>query len=204
MGNSRLWIYDMSELIFRNMAANNLDSNTEMIGVQSVSIRYQTLASISLRDRMVSLLSQGKRFNSIVFTTHGAPGLIKLDDDIVDARTIQNVFANHGLERLLLPGSRVYFAGCNVADKEAGWNFLETAARVFFKGSGGTAFGWTSYGFSAERTLGLIKNIVHVWGRTRFVMMSPDGVTLTRKDSVDIEHDLGTEMRKMELEREND
>ncbi len=199
---SRAYIYDSSELAFRNMAKYNSDPNTFMIPVQSPPKAAQTAALIFARDQLVSLLNQGTRLKSLVFVSHGRPGAIRIDDDTVDAKSLTNFFSNHSLQWLMAESGKVYFAGCNVADEEAGWKFLEAAAQVFLSGSGGKAFGWTSYGFGFNRSFGLVPNIVHVWGRPRYVYMSADGKTLKR--DVDIDHELGMERRKMDLEREND
>jgi hypothetical protein len=201
---SRAYIYDASELAFRNMAKYNSDPNTFMIPVQSPPKAAQAAALNFARDQLVSLLNQGTRLKSLVFVSHGKAGAIRIDRDTVDATSLRNIFGNHSLQWLMAETGRVYFAGCNVADKEAGWQFLEAAAHVFLTGSGGAAFGWDSYGFGLTRSFGLVPNIAHLWGRTRYVLVSTDGKTSTRKDSVGIEHEIGMEMRKEELEREND
>ena len=205
MSYRRAWIYDASEAIFTRMAERNSDGNTVLIPVQSPPRAAQTTPLLVLRDSLVGLLSQGSKFQSLVFATHGDSGKIVLDGEEVSAFDMKNILGKHGLERLLIPGGRVYFAGCNVAEGDPGWGFLEAAAKVFLNGSWGTVFAWTSYGIGFTRTLGLLPdNITHFWGRVRYVMISPGSTVLQRKDSVDIEHELGAEMRRMDLEREQE
>jgi hypothetical protein len=77
-------------------------------------------------------------------------------------------FRGHGYDQLFRTSGRVYFAGCNCADGDDGWAFLEAAGAIFLRSGGGQAFGWTSLGFAVPsffRPSG--GHAVHLWGDVR-------------------------------------
>lgn len=61
------------------------------------------------------------------------------------------------------------FAGCNVADGEDGWKFLERAGKLFLRTGGGYTLGWTSLGFE------LFDHDMHFWGDWRKVKFRAGG-----------------------------
>jgi len=137
-------------------------------------------------------LAEGKTFKRVMFETHGYPGMIFFGDEKgncqIDSDALTASFA--GYDALFPNQTRMYFAGCNVADEDAGWGFLETAGKTFFKRSGGTTFGWTSSGFAIGSNLigllspiSLLRNagrVWHAWGDARYVWVGPGGSPVLR------------------------
>jgi hypothetical protein len=70
--------------------------------------------------------------------------------------------------------TRVYFDGCNVAEGDAGWLFLQEIAKSLCRIGGGVVFGWTSLGFST-RGFHWPHKWVHPWGDVRYVVAAPGG-----------------------------
>lgn len=72
---------------------------------------------------------------------------------------------------LVTTNARIYFNGCNVAETNSGWEFLETAAGVFMTSGGGQVFGQTSVGFGNPFN----GHVVHLWGSTRTLFVDSNG-----------------------------
>ena len=96
------------------------------------------------------LLAEKKTFKRVAFETHGRPGMIGFGSERgnsgINSQTLIDSFGK--FDALFPDYTKILFAGCNVADKEDGWKFLETANKVFCKRSGGLTLGWTSVGMS--------------------------------------------------------
>lgn len=122
-------------------------------------------------EHLDSIVASGWRFNRVLFETHGQPGVMVMGDEGMDARWIRSELCGRGYETICEIGTKLYFNGCNVAEGEAGWDFLRAAAEVFLIGQGGIAFGHTSVGFASIRT----GHVIHPWGDTRYVVMAPGG-----------------------------
>jgi hypothetical protein len=114
------------------------------------------------------VLNSGRAFDRILFETHGSPGKIYFGDSSLGAdwwsyaRKYNNIAAYN---------VRVYFNGCNVADTDEGWRFLEAAANVFTAPGGGQVFGQTSLGFGNP----FDGHVVHLWGTTRILYLDAGG-----------------------------
>ena len=127
-----------------------------------------------LRGQLKGLISSGYQFHNCVFTTHGSPGAIWLGDQYINREVWYTEFYNGPYGKLFpFPNTKLYFAGCNVADGDKGWRFLTAAARSLLGVAGGTAMGWTSLGFG----LGPIHSghVAHLWGDTREVSVLAGG-----------------------------
>ena len=129
-------------------------------------------------DRLFSKLrwmtNEGTTFQNAVFRTHGCSGAIWFGDDYINAEKWYALFHHCRYERLCpFKDSKLYFAGCNIAEGAEGWRFLEAAARSLR--SGGIAIGWTSLGVSLAS-----RPSIHFWGDTRQVTFIPgrDGADL--------------------------
>ena len=85
-------------------------------------------------EHLDSIVASGWRFNRVLFETHGGPGVIGMGEDGIDARWMRAVLAGRGYETFCEAGTRLYFNGCNVAEGDAGWDFLRAAAEVFLIG----------------------------------------------------------------------
>jgi hypothetical protein len=122
-------------------------------------------------EQLDSVVASRQRFDRVLFETHGSPGVIVMGEDGIDARWMRAVLGGRHYESFCEIGTRLYFNGCNVAEGNAGWDFLRAAAEVFLIGRGGIAFGHTSKGFANP----LDGHVVHPWGDTRHVVMEPGG-----------------------------
>lgn len=128
-----------------------------------------------LRGEMSELVRQGIRFRNCIFTTHGAKGKIYFGNTQVYREIWYTQFYARGFDRLFpFPNTKVYFAGCNVAEGPDGWQFLEAAARSLLHSAGGVAIGWTSSGFGSPFS----GHMRHLWGDTRQAVVLAGGMTL--------------------------
>jgi hypothetical protein len=174
---TRLWIYDKAEFSDAVEANRGLDTITIPIEKQSDHTGLTTLG-----ETLDTLVHNGIRCWKVVFYTHGSPGLIRLAGSDIDANIIRNIqrFSPH---RIFAGPGRLYFAGCNCADGEAGWKFLENAGSVFLRSLGGESFGWTSLGLSFPSWVPLIGgHAEHLLGNTRHVFIGAGGVVFRRYD----------------------
>ena len=128
-----------------------------------------------LRGEMSILIEQGVQFRNCIFTTHGNEGVIFFGNQWINQEVWYSQFYSRGYDRLFpFPNTKLYFAGCNVADGPRGWKFLEAAARSLLRRAGGAAIGWTSLGFGSPFS----GHMRHLWGDTRQVMVLPGGESL--------------------------
>jgi hypothetical protein len=121
------------------------------------------------------LVRNARRFDRILFETHGGPGYINFRGQSIDAdwwREAQG--RNWG--NLTTANARVYFNGCRVAAGSDGWAFLGAVAAILLNPGGGEVFGQTSRGFGNLFT----GHVVHLWGQTRKVIVGPNGRILRR------------------------
>jgi hypothetical protein len=107
--------------------------------------------------------------------------MIFFNHQAIHASTLRTSFANRGYENLFPDGGKILFGGCNVAEDDAGWGFLEAAASLFFPRQVGLTLGWTSTGyFVPQWSLALSPllwltsggHMVHVQGETRQVLIT--------------------------------
>jgi hypothetical protein len=135
---------------------------------------------ISFLEKWLDLLvKDGMTFSKALWFTHGAPGQIKIGNDII-FDTAWRGLQGKGYDRLFPADAKIGFNGCNVAKEDVGWNFLEQAGRVFFS-NGGTVFGYTSYGIALPYNQFLWPEsgkVYHLYGNARrveFVFNHPYG-----------------------------
>jgi hypothetical protein len=144
-----------------------------------------------LKGELDKLVADGKTFERVMFYTHGNVGAIFFGDERNNRQIDVSVLPALQKYNVLFPFfCRMYFAGCNVADGDEGWQFLATAGRVFFPKRGGVTFGWTSKGFfdggnlikllAPLPSLALSGHEDHLWGDARYVFTGPGGVTVQR------------------------
>jgi hypothetical protein len=128
-----------------------------------------------LRGQLLGLIEQGFQFRNCIFTTHGNKGVIFFGDTYITSDMWYTEFYHRHFERLFpFKDTKIYFAGCNVADGPLGWKFLEGAARSLLGTTGGVAIGWTSLGLGSP----ISGHVRHLWGDTRQVMLLEGGDTL--------------------------
>jgi hypothetical protein len=143
------------------------------------------VSMLALHNLFCHCLNEGHTFQSLLFTTHGAPGAIAFDREVVGREEWLNYFYGEKFETLFpVPFARIYFGGCSVAAGEVGWQFLEATGLTFLRAWGGAVMGWTSTGFGVPSFVPLVGgHDVHPWGDVRTVTVGPasdGGLDLTR------------------------
>ena len=141
---------------------------------RQVPVQVELGGTQALLDALDNLVAKGAAFKRAVVSSHGSPGAISIGNERIDSSTLRRCFANKGYDRLFPLFTRMGFVGCNVADGDQGWAFLEAAANIFFKSMGGIAFGWDSAG------LAIPFHSVHLWGDCRYVVAAPGGFVIDR------------------------
>ena len=181
-------IYDADDWITRQTAViyNFRESDVKPVGVRG--------GIQGLLRELDTLLKQKWVFTRVVFSTHGNAGHIHFKGEPIGVHTLTKEFAHRGYERLFpVVQTRMYFNGCNVADGDKGWNFLEKAAYIFLKTMGGVAFGDTSKGFAMHPIIMpfmppwlypmVAGKVIHPWGDTRYVFVGPGGNFVKREEN---------------------
>ena len=171
MASSKLYIYDGASEIDRSQADGRFSAGS-----------VQTLACGSaqeLKAGLTGLIAQSKTFKRVVFQTHGGPGRIRFGSDRITADVLRKDFTGFG--RLFPSRAKLYFDGCNVADEEAGWEFLSAAGKAFLQSQGGIAMGYTSLGIGMPGWMPRFGgHTIHLWGNLRFIEFGPRGVETSR------------------------
>lgn len=126
---------------------------------------------VALRD----LVSAGKTFDRCLFETHGSEGQISFGHEALAMSNIDSWLANQGYDRLFPHRSRIYFNGCNIADNDKGWDFLDAAGRIFLRIGGGETFAQTRFG-TAYPWNWLNGHIYHIGSQTCYSRWYPGGV----------------------------
>jgi len=182
-----LHIYDSDDTLMRQTAPFQSwhESDIKQVGVRG--------GVKGLRRELDKLLYYGWTFGKIVFQTHGSSGGISFAQERLNRDRLLSEFDNRGYEKLFpMVQTRMYFNGCNVADGDRGWSFLETAASIFLKTMGGVSFGHTSVGFAMHPAVSMFLmsgivyplvagKTVHPWGETRYVYVGPGGKFVKRE-----------------------
>jgi len=87
-----------------------------------------------LTKELDKLLSKGHTFGSAIITTHGKPGQIEFDGEVI-SRYGSTINSTHS--GLFPFGGKVYFNGCNVGANEEGTGFVRYMGRVLLQHVGG-------------------------------------------------------------------
>lgn len=174
-----LQIYDASAetLLWHNQLFEPRDDASVSLGVKSTKALHEELAK---------LVAAGKTFSRLLFETHGKPGMLKLgDDSILYFDFSGNPHWTDAHYDSLFPfATKVIFGGCNVAEGDDGWKFLENAGKLLLRIGGGYTLGWTSLGFH------LFGEDIHFWGDWRRVNISPGGLVSDRRTKSDVVPDI--------------
>jgi hypothetical protein len=144
-----------------------------------------------LSEELDKLLVMELTFKRVVITCHGSPGLIRFDGNDCAVEQLKTYFANKQHYRLFPLPTRMYFNGCQVGAEEKGWQFLETAGKIFLRQAGGTVFAHTTDGYLANAwgiftSLGMYAgsygHVVHDSDddKTRYVTIGPGGAVIKR------------------------
>ena len=124
-----------------------------------------------MRNALDDLLAANTVIDRLLIETHGSPGRISLGGSSVNHTVIDNWFANRGYERMFSGSANIVFNGCNVAEGDDGWRFLEKFGNALLKLNGGQVTGWTSAGFSSP----FDGHVIHLWGDARTLFFAPGG-----------------------------
>jgi hypothetical protein len=161
-----LHIYDSSDAMIRQTA-----------GRRNVADQLPVADGNDLDDGINGLLAAGRYFDRVLFETHGCPGQISFGGVGIGASYWGSAKTNKlNWYRLVTNNARIYFNGCNVAEGDQGWAFLEAAADVFLNPGGGEVFAQTSVGFGNPFN----GHVIHLWGDTRRIFVAADGRILER------------------------
>lgn len=129
-----------------------------------------------LRKALDDLVSDGQTFARALFETHGNAGAIYFDGERVDAGLLNRQFVNRGYEKLFpYLWSRIYFNGCDIADRGAGWDFLDAAGRIFLRLGGGVTFAQTDPGRLLFPWSTLTGHVIHFAADTCYSSFGPGG-----------------------------
>lgn len=137
--------------------------------------RLPVTSGAELLTQLDALKGAGKHFSRILFETHGSPGRISFGNRYIDATWVRSLIPR-GYTSLTTRNARVYFNGCNVAEGDGGWDFLEAAVELFLTPGGGEVFGQTSVGFGNPFN----GHVVHLWGDTRRLYVDGTGRIVER------------------------
>jgi hypothetical protein len=133
-----------------------------------------------LRRALDKLVSARKTFQHCVFETHGHVGGISFRHEGLEASNIVAWLGSRGYERLFPLWSRIYFNGCNIADDDGGWDFLDAAGKIFLHLGGGETFAQTGRGTLLPWDY-LNGHIHHFWSDTCYSRWFAGGVFLDHR-----------------------
>ena len=119
-------------------------------------------------------IRQRRQFGNIFFSTHGSPGDVSLPSGSLNASNTHQLIARRAI---FGDQGRVLFMGCNCADDEVGWRFMEAVGRALIQS--GFVGGSNSVIISAR--WGLIEPRLPAWGLLRIVQMR-DGNVIRRSE----------------------
>jgi hypothetical protein len=174
--SDRLYIYDAGDKL---LGDGPHDADSHRLGI--------TGGVKGLHQALGQLVNEGKTFTKVLWQTHGNAGLIRFKDKTTGDKSFiiaeswrGSEFIGKGYEKLFPKPTKMYFDGCNVAEGDDGWRFLENAGSLFLH-EGGVVMGWTSSGFNLW-----FGHSVHFWGDVRYVSVGPKGVIKGRTDTDEI------------------
>lgn len=149
---------------------------TGAIGVRVTSF----LDFYSSMDNFVKI---GTKIDRMVIETHGSPGAIYFDQDMVTVTSIQSL-AGRRYETIFEDDARIFLNGCNIAESECstgtcgpdgnGRKFLFEVAKVFLKRGGGRIGASTSKGLAMP----ISNKVYHLWGNTVYVYINKGGTDI--------------------------
>jgi hypothetical protein len=162
-----LHIYDSTDfLIDITAAVRHISSLTPIYPVD-------VAGRIELRDALDKLVSDGETFSRCIFETHGSPGAIAFGKELITGDTFRG-WLNRGYNKIFNLQSRIYFNGCDIADDERGWDFLDGAGHLFLSRYGGQAMAQSEPG----HPILLTGHVVHFSAKVCRSVWAPCGVFL--------------------------
>jgi hypothetical protein len=122
-------------------------------------------------------VATGITFDRMAVYGHGGPGNIKFGQELIMPHNIRSNIGI-GCHRLFPLPSKIYFGGCNVAETDFGWTFLQAVGACFLRIGGGEVLAYRTYGAQFFES-GPIR---HLTGGLRTMVFSPGGVEASRND----------------------
>jgi hypothetical protein len=175
----KLYIYDESSSIDRKQAVGRFEKDYDIYALPVSSIQ-------ALHEGLSRLVSNKATFDRVLFQTHGNSGMVFFNHEAIQTENLKTTFAGKNYHQLFPYHTRMYFDGCNVAEGEDGWRFLEAAGTVFLRGRGGVTFGFTNMGTGMPGWLPFIGgHTIHFGGTVKYVTLGPGGVVIKRHTSDD-------------------
>lgn len=178
MSDDRLAIYDADDSSCRSFGENRDAS-------RKLAISGGVAALKNSWDGFVK--SPGGPYSRVVFDTHGNKGMIFFKHEAVLWGDVSRIFGGVDYGRIFPSFTRVYFDGCNVAEGDFGWLFLQEIAKALCGKGGGVVFGWTSKGYALSVWGHTAPHKwFHPWGKVRYVVAKPGGFIDDMFDTEDI------------------
>jgi hypothetical protein len=162
-----LHIYDSSDFMIDLTASIRRLTGSASIYKIAVEGRFD------LVDALDKLVSDGETFSRCIFETHGSPGAIYFGQDLIDGDVFRG-WTNRGYNKVFNLWSHIYFNGCNIADNETGWDFLDGAGKLFLTHGGGQASAQSEVG----RPILFTGHVVHFGAKVCRSVWAPGGVFL--------------------------
>ena len=169
MSTGRLVIYDAE------------NSDMTRMGTDTDADRYLAIHNMEeLANKWDQFVhSPGGTYSRVVFVCHGGPGfvLFNVQDpdvptrDYLDWGRVPKIFGGRDYRHVFPTYMRVYFPGCNCAETDMGWLFLDMMARNLCSFQGGLVFGWTGKGYFWPWS----DHMRHFSGDCRYVDAGPGG-----------------------------
>lgn len=178
MSTNRLAIYDADD-----QSCNSFGENRD--AERKIAVTGGLKGLVAAWDSFMQ--SPGGPYAKVVFDTHGNAGEIFFNGEGLGWGGVGKVFGKYNYTHVFPRFTRVYFDGCNVAEDDEGWLFLQEVAKAFLRAGGGLVFGWTSKGY----TLGIGGHTaphkwVHLTGKVRYVVARAGGGVDDMFDSEDL------------------
>lgn len=177
-----LQIYDASARtwLWNNPLFERNDDASVSLGVNGTK---------ELHEELAKLLAAGRTFARVAFQTHGESGMLWLGNEKRSLVayfdfTGDQAWRDAGYHKLFPSNTKMIFGGCNVAEGDNGWKFLENAGKLLLRSGGGYTLGWTSLGFH------ILGHDMHFWGDWRRVNFLPGGFAVGRGTKSDVVPDI--------------
>ena len=174
----KLYVYDGESWQDRMQAGGRFSASDPNLVTLRVSSKQDLIAQLD------ELVRRREKFERGLFQTHGRGGGIFVNNDYLSGQGLINDFKPRGYSGLFGMHARLYFDGCNVAQGDAGWEFLIDAGLTFLGNSGGIVFGWTSLGSAMPGWLPFYGgHTIHFYGDLRRVEFAPGGLMIGQPDA---------------------
>jgi hypothetical protein len=181
MAARKLYIYDRTSSLDQSQADGRFTRGVSRNGdIHTLPVSTEK----ELIEALDDLVRRNVTFDRVLFQTHGRPGGIWIDRDLITGLGLLNDFSRGYWNLFPSPLTKVYFDGCNVADGDAGWSFLIAAGTCFLRRAGGYVLGWTSLGTAMPGWLPFVGgHTVHFYGSLRAVQFAPGGLLMGQPDA---------------------